>query len=438
MISGLLQGLNQLSFQADLGDGRIGRYWAHDAYWNGQPTTREMNFGSCHFTDFAIGSAQFLDPTVAWAMATESQATLNWAVQLADGFIAGLEKRRESTTPMFGVDGRFYGHFHTVVSGLTGLVHLAEALYRQGQTERSCYYLDIVIRSYRWIFSPDNPCRGSSYGWFPENSGKKAQPAGEICCIADMIELAAALASLAFKMTGYADLDNCWDDVDRFTTNELCMTQTLSLKKHLAHVTETDQEAFLRIAPLYLGGWTGVHEWPERLACEPGNQVGGCCLYSGPRGFYAWWKAIVSDDDSEYAHDSSGNQRNLTLDIRFPGKYVSPLIRMDARPEGGLSFAVSQPSRVSVRIPTSADKVSVRVMQGEHVMPETAINSHNRIQLHARAGLTYQVRWKDLVWQSIESLVMEHHSAGLDYPFDAPIPYLIEYRGNRLTDVRIV
>jgi hypothetical protein len=438
LISGLFRGLDQLSLQTDLGEGHIGRYWVFDAYWNGQPTTREMDFGSCHFTNFAIGSAQFLDPAVTWAVITGDLALLDWAVQLADGFVAGLEKRREGTLPMFGDNGRFYGHFHTVASGLTGLVHLATELHRQGQTALSRYYLDIVIRSYRWIFSPENPCRGSSYGWFPENSGKKAQPMGEICCIADMIELAAALAGLAFKITGYADLDSCWDDVDRFTTNELCMTQTTSLEKHLAHVAATDKDAFLAIAPMYLGGWTGVHEWPECLACPPGNQVGGCCLYSGPRGFYACWKSIVSENDSENTRHQSGDHHIPSLEIRFPGKYISQAIQMDLQPEGGLSFIVSQPSHVSVRIPTSADKDSVRVLQDGKAIPETTINVQNRIKLHAQAGLSYHVSWSDLAWTSIESLVMEHNPASLDYPDDAPITYQIEYRGNRLTGVKIL
>ena len=442
LIGGLFRGLDQLSLQADLGEGRVGRYWVFDAYWNGQPTTREMDFGSRHFTGFAIGSAQFLDPAVAWAEISADPAVLDWAVQLADGFIAGLEKRRQGTLPMFDDNGRFYGHFHTVASGLTGLTHLAAELHHRGQTASSRYYLDTVIRSYRWIFSPDNPCRGSSYGWFPENSGKKAQPMGEICCIADMIELAAALADLAFKITGYAGLDRCWDDVDRFTINELCMTQTISLDKHLAHIAATDQAAFLTIAPKFLGGWTGVHAWPECLACPPGNLVGGCCLYSGPRGFYAYWQSIVSESDgksdSEKKQDQAGDLHIPNLEIRFPGKYVSPAIQMDLLPEGGLSFIVSQPSRVSVRIPTSADKNSIRVLQDGKAVPDTAINAYNRIQLHAGAGLAYQVSWIDLEWTSVESLVMEHIPAGLDDPEDAPVIYQIEYRSNCLTDMKIL
>jgi hypothetical protein len=33
---------------------------------------------------------------------------------------------------------------------------------------------------------------------------------------------------------------------------------------------------------------------------------------------------------------------------------------------------------------------------------------------------------------------MEHNPASLDYPDDAPITYQIEYRGNRLTGVKIL
>jgi len=191
MIVSMIDGLKHLSTTRRLEDGTPAVYWTQEVFRDDTPASKSSDYG------FTIGSAQMLDPATQWAGITRSEKDLQWAIQLANGFVAGLENRRDSTTPMFGASGAFFGHFHCAVSGLVGLVHLARALILQKQQALGRTYLDIAIKAYQWIFSEENRNRGSSHGWFPESSLRGQSNISEICCTADMIELAAALASTA-------------------------------------------------------------------------------------------------------------------------------------------------------------------------------------------------------------------------------------------------
>jgi len=442
LIVKMIEGVNRLSSCAKLENGRAARYWVYDAYWNDMPIPGGMEFGPYNFMNFTMGNAQLLEPAVQWAAITSDHTVLEWAMQLAEGFIAGLETRRESTSPMFGDNGQFNGHFHCVVSGLTGTVHLAKELCSIGNISDCHRFLDITIKAYRWIFSEDNLNRGGSHGWFPENSGKETSPTSEICCTADMIEFAAALASMAFIVPGYDYLDDLWDDVDRFALNELFSMQVLKAEHLRSYVNLRDIDKFDEVAKLYDGGWPFGHNWPHDLmgfklmnrqvgdqadksslnncACE--MNIGGCCLYSGPRGFYGYWNAMIKE---------AGD----TIEIRFSGRYRSAAIDINTIQDGGFSYTLNKPRKILARIPKTADASSIRVLCCGKEVPFVYEKTMMRIIIDSVENIQYQIFWQDISWTSIETLGMENNGHIKGCPIGSRVTFRLEYQGNKLVRI---
>ena len=435
LIVSMINGLKHLSAARRLEDGTSAVYWTHEVYRDDTPASKSTDFG------FTIGSAQMLDPATRWAGITRYEEDLEWAIQLANGFVAGLEHRRESTTPMFGAKGAFYGHFHCAVSGLTGLVHLARALILQNKSLGK-RYLNTAIRAYQWIFSEENRNRGSSHGWFPESSVKRQSNISEICCTADMIELAAALASTAGLGEGYEGLDAYWDDVDRFTRNELFRMQILCPEKLERWLDPRDPEshrAFCSIAERFRGGWPFGHTWPHDLMdfdkdahpWNPGSDasaehirmpIGGCCQYSGPRGLFACWDAAVKEGDTE-------------IDIRFPINYAHGALDMDELASGGLSYSLKEARSVLVRIPSKVDVRTVRVFEKDRERSFAYDAASNRALIDSEPGIVYKVVWDNPVWERYETLGPANDGRVPGVPVGSRIRYRLRFVGNQLQEM---
>jgi hypothetical protein len=439
LIVSMINGLKHLSTTRRSEDGTSAVYWTHEVYRDNTPASQSTDFG------FTIGSAQMLDPATRWATLTGSEENLEWAIQLANGFVAGLEHRRESTTPMFGGKGEFYGHFHCAVSGLVGLVHLARALMLRKRSSLGKMYLDTAIRAYQWIFSEENKNRGSSHGWFPESSVKRQSNISEICCTADMIELAAALASTAGLYEGYEHLDQYWDDVDRFTRNELFRMQILCPEK-LAHwldpKTPASHRAFCAVAERFRGGWSFGHTWPHDLMDFDKDRsiegvlpdqpvvnaehirmpIGGCCLYSGPRGLFACCDAAVKEGDEE-------------IKLRFPMKYECSILTMDERPSGGLSYTLKQARKIFVRIPSKVDLKTVQIFENGQSISLAYDAASNRVRIDSKPGIEYKVTWENPVWESYETLGPANDGHIPELPVGSRITYKLQFHGNQLKEL---
>ncbi|MFH1007444.1 MAG: hypothetical protein V1800_08085 [Candidatus Latescibacterota bacterium] len=436
LIVSMIKGLKDLSATRRLGDGTLAVYWTHEAYFDDRPASKSTDYG------FTIGSAQMLEPATRWAEITGSEEDQEWAVQLGNGFVAGLERRRESTTPMFGASGEFYGHFHCAASGLVGLVYLARNLIARKKEAVGRAFLDTAVKAYSWIFSEANPNRGSSHGWFPESSAKWQSNLSEICCTADMIELAFALASAAESVAGYEKLDACWDDVDRFCRNELFQMQLLNpekLEPWLDPKTPESHEAFCAVAERYAGGWPFGHTWPHDLMdldkdAHPGPiglegsvehprmPIGGCCMYSGPRGLFACWEASVKQGERE-------------VDIRFPLQYAHGVLAMDEIPSGGLSYAVHEPRSVCVRIPSKVDGRTVHVLEKDRERSFAYDAQSNRVRIDSQPGEKYKVVWDDPAWESLETLGSPNDGHVPDVPVGSRITYKLQFHGNQLKEL---
>lgn len=424
LLQKMLNGCVSLSRTIPAENGETARYWETDTYVNGRPIDRTEDYGETNFVDFAIVSALLLSPVVKFYNITQEEKLLVLAQELANGFLAGLEKRRESTRPMIGRDGAFYGHFHTCANGLTGLSDLARTLYHLGNPTRARELLLTVECAYRWSLSDSNLNRGSSCGWFPESTAHSICDASELCCTADMIELAASLTEAGELVPGFEHLQELCEDAERFTKNELYAMQITNPDALLAFIAPEDADEFSKELPLFLGGWAASRSW----LCDflrhydgvPDLTAIGCCLYSGQRGFYACQKAMVKEDA----------QRVL---FRFAGSYFSPLIRAEERPEGGMTLTLSEDRAVDLRIPGYVKKNSVFILSEGQAVPAEHLD--RMVSFRAQGGLTYEVRWELIEWTARETVGKINDGSIKNAEVGERICFTLRYVGNRLTEI---
>lgn len=427
-IAAMLDGCVKRSTTVPFENGGTARYWKMDAFFNDVPVDPKDDFGSCNFLNYTVASANLLDPTIKFYIATGEKKYLDLACELANGYISGLEKRREGTVPMFMPDGQFYGHVHTCISGLSGMVVTAKELYRQGNEELAKYYIDIAVRSYKWMLSETNHNRGSSCGWFPEGTGKGICDCNELCCTSDMIELAAELADVAQLIPGYEELDDLWDDADRYTVNELFIMQFIHPEKFLKFHPDASKKTlkdFEKATKLCKGGWAASRNWLHDMRRPYGGEEHfytiGCCLYSGQRGFYSYWTSIVAHKDDH-------------TQIRFAGTFRDDVLEMDELEQGGMRIRMKQDKKLSVRIPKFAVPGTASVQEdGKVCSIET--DERGYITLDAKAGDVYTVAWENARWSIRETVGDINRGQFADAEEGKKVTFTLFYHGNKLIDI---
>ena len=428
MIDKMIQSLKFLGTEKILDDNEPALYWAHDHYVDSMPIQNDR--------DWVVCNGQLLEPVTKYAQATGSSSLLIWAIKLANGFIAGLEINRwESTSPMFGEQGEFFGHFHCIASGLAGLAFLAGVLIQSGMRKKGNTYLDVAMRAYKWIFSEQNANRGGSHGWFPEQiSPNGISRMSEICGTADMVEFTVALASISKLGEEYSYLDRFWDAADRFTRNYLCRMQILhpeKLERWIDPEYARDQEKVRTIYNKIRGAWGVGQAWPHDLMdfeTETGSYdkkrvlVWGCCFYSGPRGLYSCWSHAVEKSDG-------------LIDICLPIKYEDEAIRICDRSSGGIVFTLMKSQRVTIRVPGTVDPGSARLFSGGDEIHVLYDGKTNRIELDAKPGLEYEVKWDPLYWESDETMGLPNNGHVQNVLSGVKIKYHLKYWGNTLVHI---
>ncbi|HOS93744.1 MAG TPA: hypothetical protein PLQ54_10555, partial [Armatimonadota bacterium] len=189
--------------------------------------------GDRHGDDLrCMRAGQLVEPlAVYWENGGGAQAR-----EFADEIVAGILSGHEGDTyapPIdgwfrFGEDGAFHHHFHAHTSTVLGVARMGQALVRKGERAKGLPLLEWAKRVYDWTLSPANANAGSTWGWFPENMGSdntQAREISEICCTADMIELASVLAESAALDARLASWDALWDHVERYTLNTIVPAQ---------------------------------------------------------------------------------------------------------------------------------------------------------------------------------------------------------------------
>lgn len=278
-----------------------------------------------------------------------------------------------------------------------------------------------------------------------------------------MIELASALASTAGLSAEHAWLDGRWDDVDRFARNELYQSQILRperLERWVSPKTPESREAFLRVAARVAGGWPFGHTWPHDLmdydkdaypdsparggagAGGPGAgsgrgstgdhirlPIGGCCMYSGPRGLAAYLDAAIR---VEGAGDGCGPGVLPQIDIRLPLTYQNERLALTELPGGGVSFSVEAPHTVRVRVPSRVDpRRACLLVDGRRAQPELDV-AGNRVVATAQPGRHYSVIWANPIWESHETLGSPNDGRVPAVQVGSRVTYQLSYQGGQL------
>ncbi|MBN1488659.1 MAG: hypothetical protein JXA69_01975 [Phycisphaerae bacterium] len=169
-------------------------------------------------------AGQLVEPLAEYWAATGDVTTR----EFLDELLAGVFSGKEGKYARFEEDGSFYGHFHGHAATALGVAKFGKALCEKGEKKRGLELLRWAKKVYDWTVSPHNGHGGSSWGWFPENTGEDQQSVkeyAEICCVADMIEFAALLAECAEFDSQLHEWDSLWDHVERYTFNTILPLQ---------------------------------------------------------------------------------------------------------------------------------------------------------------------------------------------------------------------
>ncbi len=237
-----------------------------------------------------------IEPLAMVAMLTNDEKALDLAIRFTNGELG--QHRGDKFPPDqkkfagFAPDGSFAGHFHSKSTTLIGIVKLARYLGEHGRMEEARRYLRAVRKTYDWIFAPDNPARGSRIGWFRE---RPRVPDPEMCCTADMIELAEAMTACATLDAEFRDWANLYDDAEAMTVNTIARAQirmTPEFEAFLASRYAPDAPRLLETARRLDGAW-GTGPLPNDMVWNNSIPVSGCCQYAGVRGLYSGWRMAV-------------------------------------------------------------------------------------------------------------------------------------------------
>lgn len=441
LIRRLQAGLCHIATHKKLPDGETALTWASDAFWNESSTLPgDRDFGDQNWVGWCLVASQLIEPQTMLAEITGDPHDLDLAMMTARGFLAGFEKRRLSTAPMFAADGHFRGHFHSAVSGLLGLVKLSRLLWARGETVQATEWIDLTTRAYRWIFDPKrNVNPGCSCGYFSETAAEVPHGCSELCCAADMVELAAELAQCAALNLRWAKLSDLWDDVERFTRNEIFKMQFTKLDRLLPHTVDPASaletlsrllgtwgscRSFLPDAGLYTGRKDAQLNMPQ--AATPATDdtpmltSGGCCANSGVRALYTTWKQTVVTGE-------------CVTSVRIASRHEDLNVVLKSLDEGGLRFHARRDHTLRIRIPMRVKFDTVRV-EGSQIREWSA--DHRWLSLTLRADEKGTIRWPVVEWSARE-VAGPVNRLGL-WPgvgLEERLTCVLDYHGNELVHI---
>jgi hypothetical protein len=249
----------------------------------------------------------------------------------------------------FGADGSFVGHFSSKASTLLGLVRLARCLAQRGRTAEAGRYLHEARKSYDWILAAGNPGRGSRIGWLPETAGTDFH---EMCCAADTIELAEALAQCAALGDPFRDWCRLYDDVESMAVNLVACSQvrfSAELERLLAgrYGAQADQQ--LKTARRFDGVYVAIVQDLDAMWHQVSKPISldrrflalyGCCQYSGVQALRAGWRGAMTAEGGRLA-------------IQYFLNRQSPQAVMATKMpvEGEAEIVLRQPAEVLIRVP---------------------------------------------------------------------------------------
>ena len=241
-------------------------------------------------------------------------------------------------------EGRFAGETHA-----GGYLPVATAALRYGVATGDETYVAWADRLYRWVRA-----NSSEFGWVPGPLGLGAayferwyaapvRRTCETCSVADALNLAILLAS-----QGHTEY---WDDVERYTRNQLLQNQFGTAEAVLG--PEGCARAADDVQRAIAGAWESF-ALPYRLLARPDDRrlVEGCCSGSGARALGLVWEHAVE-------------RRGGTLYVHLGLTRDSALARVISHEPaaGRLDVVPRTPLALRLRVPTwaAADTVTLWV-----------------------------------------------------------------------------
>ena len=259
------------------------------------------------------------------------------ALELAGKIIRGVLKR----TRGFDSDGRWLlYHFHTCTASLLAILEYA-------LITKNAELLELVRKGYEY----GKAAGDTLTGFFPEfvpGSGyylDRRVNLCETCEVADMI-------GLALKLT-LAGVGDYWEDVDRWTRNQLAENQ-LTRDKFRTILDNLYTKKLFEEKPIQpwesddvergVGGFAGkafANDWGVFLSHA-------CCTANAGRTLYWIWDSILTKQDDEVRVNLLLNRASPWLDINSYLPY-----------EGKVVLKVKEAKSVAVRIPQWTDREKV-------------------------------------------------------------------------------
>jgi hypothetical protein len=356
-----------------------------------------------------------IEPLVEYAEMTKNPQILDLATRYANCVMGGHagdnvppDRRRNL---QIAPDGSFHGHFHCKTTGLIGVVKLARYLALHGRLDEARRYLNRVRQSYDWILDPRNLGGGSRIGWMPERPGSEIH---ETCCVADMLELAEALASCAPLAPEFHDWANLHDDVEAMGVNVVGGCQihlTPQFQDRLAQFYRqngADAKEQLAAAQVFEGLLPAVI-YHNDLLWHRGNEdcliCGGCCMYSGVIALYTVWRDAMTFRDGQlrinYFVDRQSSAAVMTT--RQPLRGEAEIVLR--RPAGVLLRVPNwlRPEQLTVRIDNARAKTDRFDPTGHYLALghlaagakiQVAFPLDERVTNDRLAGHRYRIRWR--------------------------------------------
>lgn len=440
-IDKMIEGLSRLADRGE--DPTYGKYavYTYDFY-EGEKRGNDIN---------CPRGGQLIEPLAVYYSLTKRDKDRLFLDELVAGVLGNFESDNPYLT--FGSGGRFDGHFHAHVSTALGIARYGKYLYERGECEKGMKLLRWAKAVYDWTRDPNNLNAGSTWGWFPENMGvgnNQCREVSETCCVADMIEFAHVLAECSRLTPDLAGWDTHWDDVERYTINYMIHAQFFPTSKYeeilkqvianrraaaatqpggenLPSVEEQFEQAMVD-ARRMRGSWISCVLPNDKVTISEGGEplfyTGGCCAYSGPRGIYACWNAVYTDDADQkrLAINLPVNRHDELLEqtVTEGPEYVHQDIDLKAG------------RAVRVRLPDWADLNAVRVGDGQGQAIKTAADGRWLVLGERPADTRIEIRYPLVDRQTTEAIGGTGNGLLFSQP-DQKVTYHIHWRGNRVT-----
>ena len=239
-----------------------------------------------------------------------------------------------------------YAHFHTHATNILACLYVYHQTGNKALLERA-------IKAYEWGAGEGDRL----VGYFPMCTYDEyigAQTA-ETCQVADMVIAAVTLCRLGYDK---------WDDVDRWTRNQLVENQLTEIgwltDGHLDYSRSEEPAGFFdsprrttdRVAERTLGafaGWPTPNDWVGSEDWEGGDKqnkfytIMNCCTASGASGLYAVWRDIVTHDQGRLRVNLLLNRASKWADVESHVPYTG---RVDVKVKQALDLEIRIPEWV--------------------------------------------------------------------------------------------